>query len=65
MYTKAQPGVMENGQVTERFRVERGCQQGGPLSPYLFLLCAEILGMLIHDSSLVKAMCIDSKEFKI
>jgi len=40
--------VLVNGSPTEEFFIERGLQQGDPLSPFLFLLAAEGLNVLMQ-----------------
>ena len=47
------------------FYLKRGCRQGDPISPYIFILCAEILGKMIRNNKDIKGIQINNKEFKL
>lgn len=52
-----------NGHLSERFFLQRGCRQGDPISPYIFLLCVEILAILIKNNKNIKGIKVGDKEF--
>ena len=57
--------ILQNGFMSDAFKLRRGCRQGDPISPYLFILCAEILGKMIRKNNDIKGISINGKEFKL
>ena len=42
--------VSQSGWMSDPFVLQRGCRQGDPLSPYVFILCAEFMSQAIKNS---------------
>ena len=54
-----------NLEYSDFFQTNRGCKQGDPLAPYLFLLCVQKLYLLIESNKMIKGITIKNIEFKI
>ena len=53
------------GNISDRFKVERSCRQGDPISPYLFIICVEILALKIRKDKNVKGFKLGDYEQKL
>ena len=65
LYKDSKSCVLNNGFSSPYFNIHRGVRQGDPLSPYLFVLCAEILAILIRNDKNIKGLTIANEEIKI
>ena len=65
IYENIQSCVSNNGWQSDYFTLQRGVRQGCPLSPYLFILCAEVLAKSMRDNEEIKGFNIGTKKFKI
>ena len=64
-YHNTESCILNNGWSCSFFKLERGVRQGCPLSPYLFILCVEILAEAIRKNESIKGITINEQEIKI
>ena len=64
-YHNTESCILNNGWSGSFFKLERGVRQGCPLSPYLFILCVEILADAIRKNESIKGITINEQEIKI
>ena len=62
-YKNISSAVSVSGHLSAFFNIERGCRQGDPLSPYLFVICAEFLATKIRKNKTIKGISINNIEF--
>ena len=64
-YSNITSCIQNNGWSSDFFQLGRGVRQGCPLSPYLFILCVEILANAVRNNDGIKGICISETECKI
>ena len=64
-YRNIESCILNNGWASNYFIPERGVRQGCPLSPYIFILCAEILANKIRENEDIKGITVCGHEIKI
>ena len=64
-YKNVTSTVMNNGYTTTPFQILRGVRQGDQLSPYLFIICLEILAINIRRTKEIQGIVVDNEEIKL
>ena len=64
-YSNIESAVINNGFLTNWFKPSRGVRQGCPLSPFLFILSAELLANKIRQDTKIKGIKILENEIKL
>ena len=55
-YTNATSCVPVNGQYCKWFNIQRGVRQGDPCSPDVYLICAEIVCVMLRQNPGIKGI---------
>lgn len=63
--TNFKASILQSGFLSQQFEIQRGCRQGDPVAPYLFILCAEILAILIKQNKDIRGIFVYDREHKI
>ncbi len=64
-YSHIRTRITNNGWATDMFEPSRGSRQGCPLSPYIFIICAEILACMFRNDNTIDGLRIDNHNFII
>ncbi|ESO94755.1 hypothetical protein LOTGIDRAFT_117854, partial [Lottia gigantea] len=53
-YNNITSSILNNGHATSMLNIHSGVRQGCSLSPYIFIMCAEIFAIVIRNNTNIK-----------
>ena len=65
LYNRVESCVINNGHFSQFFKLGRGCRQGDPLSPYIFILAIEPLAIALKNNKDIKGITLGGIEYKL
>ena len=63
-YNNIKATVTQCGVLSDFIDIEQGCRQGDPIAPYLFIIVAQILTVLIKNNN-TQGIKIEDEEIKL
>ena len=57
--------IIQCGFLSDPINIEQGCRQGDPIASYLFLMCAQVLLLLVKFNKDIVGITIDHMEYKL
>ena len=63
-YKDAKSCITNNGPFSEYFSIQKGVRQGCPLSPYIFIICIELLANEINTNENISGIRVKNTEIK-
>ena len=64
-YQNIESCILNNGWASGYFTLDRGVRHGCPLSPYIFIICVELLAEKIRQNKTIKGISVQDEEIKI
>jgi len=64
LYKNMSAYVIQNGHISKNFSIKRGCRQGDPIAPYIFLISLQTLIYMIKENKDIKGVTINGVEHK-
>ena len=57
--------IMQCGVMSNFINIEKGCRQGDPIAAYLFIICAQILNLMLKYNQSVRGIKVGNTEFRM